>query len=96
MRVHTEKAAFTFSRVNWEVSFQGPFFKVVESLLDSVISFQLIRGGGPDGKIITYRHRVSDWFPGGGARPKSALRNTVSDSERAASNIPENYLCFSV
>jgi len=32
---------------------QGPFFKVVEGLLDSEGSFQRVRGGRPDGEIIS-------------------------------------------
>jgi len=51
--VHTEEVAFTFCWVNWESPLQGPFFEVVEGLLDSVLSFLWIREGGPDGKIIS-------------------------------------------
>jgi len=40
MGVRTE-ATFTFSGINWEAPFQGPFFKVVEGLLDSVGSFSV-------------------------------------------------------
>jgi len=36
MGVRTEEAAFTFCRVNCEVPFQGPFFNMVEDLLDRV------------------------------------------------------------
>jgi len=43
MWARTEEAAFTFSGVDWETPFQGPFFKVVESLLDSMDSFQRSR-----------------------------------------------------
>jgi len=53
MGVHTAKATFRFFGVNWEAPFQEPFFEVVEGLLDGVSSFQWIRGGGPDGKIIS-------------------------------------------
>jgi len=51
--VRTEEAIFTFRGVDWEVPFQGPFFKVVEGLLDSVGSFQRVSGGRPDGEIIS-------------------------------------------
>jgi len=34
MGARTEEATFTFSGVDWETPFQGPFFKVVEVLLD--------------------------------------------------------------
>jgi len=51
--VRTEEATFTFSGVDWEVPFQRPFFKVIKGLLDRVGSFQQIRGGRPDGKIIS-------------------------------------------
>jgi len=44
MGVRTEEATFTFCGVDWAAPFQGPFFKVVESLLDSVDSFQWVRG----------------------------------------------------
>jgi len=53
MGVRTEEAALTFTGVNWEMPFHGPFFKVVEGLHDGVSSFQWIRGGGTDGKIIS-------------------------------------------
>jgi len=53
MGVQTEEATFTFSRVDWEVPFQRPFFKVDEGLLDSVGSFQWVRKGRPDGEIIS-------------------------------------------
>jgi len=53
MEVRTEEATFTFSGDDWEAPFQGPFFKVVESLLNSIGSFQLVRRGRPDGKIIS-------------------------------------------
>jgi len=53
MGVHIEEATFTFSGVDWEGLFQGPFFKVVEGLLDSVGSFQQVRRGRPDGEIIS-------------------------------------------
>jgi len=36
MEICTEEAIFTFSGVDWEAPFQGPFFKVVEGLQDSV------------------------------------------------------------
>jgi len=49
----TEEAPFTFSGVVWEVPFQGPFFKVIEGLLARVGSFQRVRGGRPDGEIIS-------------------------------------------
>jgi len=51
--VYTEEATFTFSGVDWEAPFWGPFFKVVEGLLDSMGSFQWVRGGRPDGEIIS-------------------------------------------
>jgi len=44
MGVSIEEVTFTFSGVDWEAPFQGPFFKVVEDLLDSVGSFQQFRG----------------------------------------------------
>jgi len=52
MGVRTEEATFTFSGVDWEAPFQEPFFKVVEDFMDSVGSFQRVRGGRPDGEII--------------------------------------------
>jgi len=52
MGFRTEEAAFTFCEVNWEAPFQGPFFEVVEDFLDGLGSFQWVRGGGPDSKII--------------------------------------------
>jgi len=51
MGVRTEEATFTFSRVDWEAPFQGPFFKVIEGLLDKVGSFQRVREGRQDGEI---------------------------------------------
>jgi len=53
MEVHTEEATFTFKGVDREAPFQGPFFNVVEGLLDSVSSFLRVRGGKPGGKIIS-------------------------------------------
>jgi len=53
MGVRTEEATFIFSGVDWEMPFQGPFFKVIKGLLDRVGSFQWVRGGRPDGKIIS-------------------------------------------
>jgi len=53
MGVRTEETTFTFSGVDWEAPFQGPFFKVIEGLLDRVGSFQRIREGRPDGEIIS-------------------------------------------
>jgi len=53
MGVRTEEATFTFSRVDWEAPFQGPFFKMVDGLLDSVGSFQRVGGGRLDGEIIS-------------------------------------------
>jgi len=52
MGVRTEEATFTICGVDWEAPFQGPFFKVIEGLLDRVGSFQRIRGGRPDSEII--------------------------------------------
>jgi len=52
MGVHTEEATLTFSGIDWEAPFQGPFFNVVESLLDSVGNFQRVWGGRLDGEII--------------------------------------------
>jgi len=52
MRVRTEEATFTFSRVDY-APFHGPFFKVVEGLLDSVGSFQRVRGRRPEGEIVS-------------------------------------------
>jgi len=46
---------FTFSGVDWEAPFQGPFFKEVEGLLDKVGSFQRTRGGRLDGEIISIK-----------------------------------------
>jgi len=53
MGARTEEATFTFSGVDWETPFQGPFFKVIEGLLDRVGSFQRVKGGRPDGEIIS-------------------------------------------
>jgi len=53
MGVRTEEATFTFSRVDWEAPFQGPFFKMIEGLMDRVGNFQWVRGGRPDGEIIS-------------------------------------------
>jgi len=53
MGVRTEEATFTFSGVYWEVPFQGPFFKVIVGLLDTMGSFQRVKGGRPDGEIIS-------------------------------------------
>jgi len=53
MGVPTEEATFTFSRFDWEAPFQGPFFKVIEGLLDRVGSFYRVRGGRSDGEIIS-------------------------------------------
>jgi len=53
MWVRTEEATFTFSWVDWEAPFQEPFFKVVEGLLDIVGSFHRVKGGRPDGEIIS-------------------------------------------
>jgi len=53
MGVRTEEATFTFSGVDWEARFQGPFFKVIEGFLDRVGSFQRVREGRPDGEIIS-------------------------------------------
>jgi len=50
MGTRTDEATFTFSGVD---SFQEPFFKVIEGLLDRVDSFQRVRGGRPDGEIIS-------------------------------------------
>jgi len=53
MGVHTEEATFTFSGVDWEAPFQRPFFKVIKGFLDRMGSFQRVRGGRPDGEIIS-------------------------------------------
>jgi len=53
MGVRTEEATFTFSGVNWEAPFQGTLFKVIMGLLDRVGSFQRVRRGRSDGKIIS-------------------------------------------
>jgi len=45
MGVRTEEATFTFSGVDWKVPFQGPFFKVIEGLLNRVGNFQRVRSG---------------------------------------------------
>jgi len=50
--VRAEEAAFTFSGVDWEAPFQGPFFKVVKDLLNSVGSLHRVGGRRPDGEII--------------------------------------------
>jgi len=39
VRVQAEKVAFTFCGVNWDTPFQGPFFEVVEVILDGMHSF---------------------------------------------------------
>jgi len=39
VEVYAEEAVFRFFEVNWETPFQGPFFKVVESLLDGMRGF---------------------------------------------------------
>jgi len=51
--VRAEKAAFTFSGVDWEAPFQGPFFKVVKGLLISVGRLQRVGRGRPEGEIIS-------------------------------------------
>jgi len=51
--VRTEEVTFTFNGVDCEAPFQGPFFKVIEGLLDRVGSFQQVRKGRPDGEIIS-------------------------------------------
>jgi len=48
MGVRTDEATFTFIGVDWMATFQGPFFKVIEGLLDRVGCFQRVRGGRPD------------------------------------------------
>jgi len=53
MGVRAEEATFTFSEIDWEAPFQGPFFKVIEGFLNRVDSFQRVRVGRPDGKIIS-------------------------------------------
>jgi len=55
MEVRTKEATFTFSGVEWESPFQRPFFKVIEGLLDKMGSFQRVRGGRPDGEIISIK-----------------------------------------
>jgi len=50
--IRTVEATFAFSAVDWEVPFQGPFFKLIEGLLDRVGSFQQVRGKRLDGEII--------------------------------------------
>jgi len=53
MEIRTEEAIFTFSGVDWEAPFLGPFFKVFESLLDSVGSFHRVLGGRSNGEIVS-------------------------------------------
>jgi len=43
--VRTEEAAFTFCKVNSDAPFHGPFFEVIEGLLNGVSGFQWIGGG---------------------------------------------------
>jgi len=45
----------SFNGIDWEAPFQKPFFKVIESFLDRVGSFQRIRGVRPDGEIISIK-----------------------------------------
>jgi len=47
MGVRSEESTFTFSGVDWEAPFQGPFFKVVEDILDTLGSLQRVRGRRP-------------------------------------------------
>jgi len=39
MWVRNEEATFTFSGVDWEAPFQGPFFKVVEGFVVLTVCF---------------------------------------------------------
>jgi len=53
MGIRAEEATFTFIGVDWEASFQRPFFKLIGGFLDRVGSFQRAKGGRPDGEIIS-------------------------------------------
>jgi len=53
MGVRTEEATFTFIGADWEAPFQKTFFKVIEGLLDGVGRIQRVRGGRPNGEIIS-------------------------------------------
>jgi len=53
MGIRTEEATFTFIGIDWEAPFHGPFFKVIEGILNRMGSFQCVRGGRPDGEIIS-------------------------------------------
>jgi len=91
------------SEPNWETSFQGPLPKVAEALSpDGTSSPQWIRKRESDGKTTSIKrvkcHPGED--PGEVANIKDEegqakdrnLRNTASDSERAASSTTEKDL----
>jgi len=79
---------------------------VAEGLLDSVGSFQRVRGGRPDGEIISNEwvfgslregfSEVVDILDEEGWAKEGALRDSASDSKRVASNTTEEDLCSSV
>jgi len=64
--VCTEEATFIFSGVDWEAPFQGSLFEVIEGLLNSVSSFQWIRGGEPDKIIISIECVIGSLWEGPG------------------------------
>jgi len=102
MGIRTEEATFTYIGVDWEAPFQRPFFKVIEGLLNRVGSFQRVRGESPYGEIISIEWVFSPMSEVVGIQDKEgwtkdgALRDSASDSNRAASSTTEEDLYPSV